>query len=203
MTGRRSGDAMTSEQTLAARFDIRQDDMPEEMRLLLRDYPRESWEAHPGFKQATRSWLGAHQMFRRLGEIMRTSAEGYLDKSSTADDFAIELGYYGNILVNNLHGHHHFEDHDYFPELRAADHRFDAGLEILENDHQTLNAVLERFTETSNRVIKLATLDERQAYDEAGGLHELTTAIEALLDRHLGDEEELAVPIILHHRLRG
>lgn len=194
---------MPSEQTLAERYDVRQDDMPDEMRFLLRDYPRVSWASHPGFKQATRNWLSAHQMFRRIAGILRTSTEAYLDESSAADAFAIELGYFGNILVNNLHGHHHFEDHTYFPELSAADHRFDAGLEILEKDHQTLNAVLDQFTETSNRVIKLSGLDERQAYDEAGRLHEVTTAIEALLDRHLGDEEDLAVPIILHHRLRG
>ena len=28
-------------------------------------------------------------------------------------------------------------------------------------------------------------------------------AIERFLDRHLNDEEDLAVPILLHHRLRG
>jgi hypothetical protein len=31
----------------------------------------------------------------------------------------------------------------------------------------------------------------------------VTETIEAFLRRHLPDEEELAVPIILHHRLRG
>ncbi len=194
---------MIFDQALAERFNIRQNNMPDEMRLLLRDYPRDSWEAHPGFKQATQNWLGAHQMFRRLGDITRTNTERFLSKSSAADEFAAELSYYGNIMVGNLHGHHHFEDHSYFPELSAADRRFDVGLEILEKDHQSLNAVLEQFIETSNRVIMLSKLDEKQAYEEAGGLHQVAIAIEAFLDRHLGDEEDLAVPIILHHRLRG
>ena len=34
-------------------------------------------------------------------------------------------------------------------------------------------------------------------------LHGVAESIEAFLKRHLTDEEELAVPIILHHRSRG
>lgn len=184
-------------------FDIRTQDMPATMRVLLDDYPRDSWDAHPGFKEKTKHWLGAHQMFRRLGELVRSETELYLDKSREPDDFAGRLSYYGNALVANLHGHHNWEDKSYFPELSAADPRFDAGLEILEKDHQELDRVLDTFTETANRSIKLIHLDEPQAREEAGRLHGLAGTIEAFLDRHLADEEELAVPIILHHRLRG
>lgn len=184
-------------------FDIRTQDMPATMRILLDDYPRDSWDAHPGFKEKTKHWLGAHQMFRRLGELVRSETELYLDKSRQPDDFAGRLSYYGNALVANLHGHHNWEDKSYFPELSAADPRFDAGLEILEKDHQELDRVLDRFTETANRSIKLIHLDEPQAREEAGRLHGLAGTIEAFLERHLADEEELAVPIILHHRLRG
>lgn len=184
-------------------FNIRTDDMPSEMQVLLTDYPRDSWDAHPGFKQKTRNWLGAHKMFRQLGGIIREETERYLEKSRALDDFAARLSYYGDAMVRNLHGHHHFEDHSYFPELSAADPRFDAGLLILEKDHETLDAVLNEFTETSNRTIKLIQLDEKQAREEAGKLHGVAQTIETFLDRHLTDEEELAVPIILHHRLRG
>ncbi|QFT34648.1 hemerythrin domain-containing protein [Roseibium porphyridii] len=184
-------------------FNLRTNDMPAEMRLLLDDYPRDSWEAHPGFKDKTRHWLGAHQMFRQLGELVRTETELYLAKGRASDDYAGRLSYYGNALVANLHGHHTWEDRNYFPELSAADPRFDAGLEILEKDHQELDRVLDEFTETANRAIKLTRLDEPQAREEAGLLHGLAETIEAFLDRHLADEEELAVPIILHHRLRG
>lgn len=184
-------------------FDIRTHDMPETMRVLLSDYPRDSWEAHPGFKEKTRHWLGAHQMFRQLGELVRLETEYYLDRSREPDDFAARLSYYGNALVANLHGHHTWEDRNYFPELSAADPRFDAGLEILEKDHKELDRVLDRFTETANRAIQLIQMDEHQALEEAGQLHGLAGTIEGFLDRHLSDEEELAVPIILHHRLRG
>ncbi len=184
-------------------FDMRTENMPSDLRILLDEYPRNSWEAHPGFKEKTRHWLGAHQMFRQLGQITREETERFLDKSRSADEFAARLSYYGDALVRNLHGHHGWEDFSYFPELSAADPRFDTGLEILEKDHKALDAVLNSFTKTANRVIKLVQLDEKQARDEAGKLHDVAQVIETFLKRHLSDEEELAVPIILHHRLRG
>jgi hypothetical protein len=182
---------------------IRTHDMPEDLQFLLKRHPRDTWEAHPGFKDKTRHWLGAHQMFRQLARHVRTEAEAYLDANRDSDAFAQGLSYFGNALVGNLHGHHGWEDRSYFPELSAADPRFDAGLELLEQDHADLDVVLGSFTESANRAIKLIQLDEAQARDEVGALHAGAETIEAFLERHLTDEEDLAVPIILHHRLRG
>ena len=184
-------------------YTIREDDMPQDMRFLLDQYPRDAWDAHPGFKEKTRHWLGAHRMFRRVAERVRLDAEALLDKGMSLDDYAGRLSYYGGNLVGNLHGHHGWEDHSYFPELSAADPRFDAGLEVLEKDHADLDLVLDDFTRQANRVIKLADLDATQAREEAVSVHRTSEVIEAFLKRHLSDEEELAVPIILHHRLRG
>ncbi|WP_085308135.1 hemerythrin domain-containing protein [Planktotalea arctica] len=184
-------------------YSIRQDEMPKEMRFLLDSYPRDSWDAHPGFKEKTKHWLGAHQMFRRVSERIRLDTEDLLNKDMALEDFAQRLSHYGGSLVGNLHGHHGWEDHSYFPELSAADPRFDAGLEMLERDHADLDKVLDDFTHTANRLIKLTTLEPAQAYEETGHLHKTSETIEAFLKRHLSDEEELVVPIILHHRLRG
>ncbi|GAA6182398.1 hypothetical protein NBRC116594_38360 [Shimia sp. NS0008-38b] len=182
---------------------IRTTPMPDEMHQLLQTYPRDSWEAHPNFKEATRHWLGAHRMFRQLAEVIRTDAEVFLDGEREANDYAARLGHYGNMLVRNLHGHHGWEDHQYFPELSKADPRFDRGLEILETDHQELDQVLDGFTTSANRVIQLSHLDPSTMRKETGILHRHAETIEAFLARHLEDEEDLAVPIILHHRLRG
>ena len=99
---------------------VRTTPMPEEMQLLLTDYPRDAWDAHPNFKRATRQWMGAHQMFRQLAEVTRTETEGFLDKTRDAHDFAGRLSVYGNLLVRNLQGHHHWEGPSYFPEQSAA-----------------------------------------------------------------------------------
>lgn len=73
----------------------------------------------------------------------------------------------------------------------------------MEKDHADLDIVLDGFVDAANRTIKLIHLDEAQVRGEAGRVHEIAGAIEAFLARHLSDEEELAVPIILHHRLRA
>jgi hypothetical protein len=184
-------------------YTIRQDEIPDEMRFLLGQYPRETCDAHPGFREKTIHWLGAHQMFRRVAQRIRLDTEGLLNKDMALDDFSRRLSHYGGNLVGYLHGHHGWEDHSYFPELSAADPRFDAGLQVLEQDHADLDKVLDDFTRTANGLIKLTTLDEAQAYAEAGQVLDTSETIEAFLKRHLSDEEELAVPIILHHRLRG
>ena len=184
-------------------FEMRTEDMPTNMQALLRTYPRDTWDAHPGFKEKTRHWLGAHRMFRQLSATVRKDTESYLNGDRDVADYAGRLSYHSGALVRNLHGHHGLEDHSYFPELSAADQRFDAGLEVLEKDHADLDVVLNSFTRTANQTIKLVQLDKKAAREEAGKLHGVAQTIEAFLQRHLTDEEELAVPIILHHRLRG
>ncbi|SHH32640.1 Hemerythrin HHE cation binding domain-containing protein [Cognatiyoonia sediminum] len=184
-------------------YKIRESDMPEEMRFLLDKYPRDEWDAHPGFHEKTRHWLGAHQMFRRVSERVRLDTEAVLNKDIALGDYIGRLSYFGGNLVANLHGHHGWEDHSYFPELSAADPRFDKGLDLLEQDHADLDKVSDDITRKANRVIKLATLDEAQSLEEANDVLPAADAIEAFLNRHLSDEEELAVPIILHYRLRG
>lgn len=182
---------------------VRQGPLPEDMRILLRDYPRELWPDHPNFAESIQHWMGAHQMFRRLAALVEKDTELFLDKGRSTPDYAGRLAYYGNLLVRNLHGHHGWEDRAFFPELSRADDRFDHGLEVLESDHEALDALLDTFTVQANRTVQLAQLDETQVHDEAGIVHGISKSIGQFLDRHLGDEEDLVVPILLHHKMRG
>lgn len=177
--------------------------LPTELQTLLDDYPREAWPDHPNFAQSIQHWLDAHRYFKRVGALLTKETELFLDKTRTIDEFGGRLGFYGNQLVNNLHGHHHWEDHEYFPELSAVDNRFDRGLDMLETDHTEMDKLLDDFTTTGNRALKLSALDPKLAYEEAGKLLDTTSAIQTFLDRHLADEEDLIVPILLHHKMRG
>ncbi len=142
-------------------------------------------------------------MFRQLAEIVAEDTQSFLDKAQEPQLYARRLAHFGNLLVRNLHGHHTWEDREFFPELEAADPRFAAGLEMLEGDHAELDGLLDRFTRTANRVVQLATLEEAQMMEEAAPLADTSAEIGRFLHRHLTDEEELAVPILLHHKLRG
>ncbi|MGI9367183.1 MAG: hemerythrin domain-containing protein [Rhizobiaceae bacterium] len=170
-------------------IEIRQEPLNDDMHILLDAYLREVWDEHPNFKQATRNWLGAHQMFRKLSKAVREDAEQFLDANMESRVYASRLAYRGNALVGNLHGHHGWEDHSYFPELSAADPRFDAGLDILEKDHQVLDGVLHDFTQAAIRTLRLVDFNEDGAVDEAARTHTKARVIEKLLSRHLVDEE--------------
>lgn len=193
-------------------IDIRQEPLSDDMRVLLQDYPRKAWPDHPHFKDATRQWMGAHDMFRKLSATVARETEHYLDKTRSDVEFAKRLSLYGSRLLGNLHGHHAWEDYEFFPELSRADSRFDKGLEILENDHVILDEVLDRFTTKANDIISLVQNSwssvanggkEDKLRHMSGELHQISDSIEQLLKRHLADEEDLIVPIIIHHKLRG
>ena len=62
---------------------------------------------------------------------------------------------------------HHFLDYHYFPKLRQLDTRLERGFDILDKDHQALDAVLNRFAEGANGV--LAAITDDAAMHEATG----------------------------------
>ena len=107
------------------------------------------------------------------------------------------------MLVRNLHGHHGWEDHQFFPELEAADERFTRGLEMLESDHEEMDQILANLTVSANRYLKLTDLSPDDATDEVPDILKASESVQGFLARHLTDEEDLVVPILLHHKLRG
>ena len=175
---------------------FRTDPLSPELNHLINDYPRDAWDAHPNFAQSTQSWLGAHQAFRQLSDRCVSKTERILDKDMDAE-------HYGHILGRNLHGHHTWEDMQFFPELARADPRFETGQDLLEQDHEVLDETLDRFTRASNRYLKMLDLDPTSADHEPGVIHIAGCQIQSLFSRHLQDGEDLIVPIIMYHKLRG
>ncbi len=172
------------------------------MQTLLRDVPRDGWHGHPHFARSIQQWMRAHGGFRQLGEALLQDTEAFLDGRREEAAYVTGLADLGNVLVRNLHGHHTWEDRSFFPELRGADPRFAEGLEMLEGDHTALDGLLETFVRQANRVVQLGSLAPAQMAEEARPLRDTTARLGGFLERHLEDEEDLVVPILLHHGLR-
>ncbi|MBP0482688.1 hemerythrin domain-containing protein [Sagittula salina] len=171
-------------------YDLKtRDGLPENLRVLMDAFPREAWEPHPNFAGLVAFWLERHQMFRQLCEVMGTDAEAVVDGTMDPQKMKGRLSRYGSMLLQNLHGHHQIEDMHYFPALRPKDPRLDRGFDILDRDHHAMDGLLNRFSEGANGVL--------QDRVEAGVFREELAGFEALLRRHLADEEELIVPVIL------
>ena len=108
--------------------------------------------------------------------------------------YAPRLSQYGGTLLNELHGHHQIEDHHYFPKLVKCDARLEQGFELLEADHAAMDGLLHSMAEGANAVL---------AGGEAAAFVGRIDSFATLLERHLTDEEEIIVPVILHTGFRG
>ena len=94
------------------------------------------------------------------------------------------------------------EDQHYFPKLRRLDGRLETGFDILDRDHHAIDPMLHALAGEANAV--LGALDRREAARDATG--QLVATLErfgGFLDRHLVDEEELVVPVLLAHPEAG
>jgi len=176
--------------------------LPEALRVLLAAYPRAGWAADPQFHGLVSFWLERHQMFRKLLGILREDTALLLDRQSDPQTFAARLGRFGGMFVNELHGHHQIEDQHYFPLLAQKDARIIRGFEILDSDHHALDGLLDGFVKGANALLQ--RVGEREALQTATGRFAADLdRLERLIDRHLTDEEDLIVPVILHHGTAG
>ncbi|MBM9595191.1 hemerythrin domain-containing protein [Roseitranquillus sediminis] len=175
--------------------------LPDALRELAENYPREAWESHDNFGGLVAFWLERHMMFRKLLSMMSGDVEAALDGDRDAHRFTQRLGRYGSMFVGELHGHHTIEDTHYFPVLSAREPAISRGFELLETDHEALDGYLDAFVRRANGVI--AVRDRPDFRDAAGAFREELVRLERLLDRHLVDEEELVVPVILRHGERA
>ncbi len=182
-------------------LDLRKE-LPPALRVLLAEYPREAWQSDPGFHGLVSFWLERHQMFRQLMAAMQSETRTVLDRNSDPAAFAARLSRYGGMFVQQLHGHHQIEDHHYFPVLATRDARISRGFEILDSDHHALDGHLDGFVKGANAVLQ--RLSDPAAFATAAGRFEADLVrLEAFLDRHLVDEEELIVPVLLKYGHAG
>lgn len=182
---------VTTDLALASR-----DGLPDALRVLLAEYPRAIWETDPGFDGLIRFWLDRHMMFRRVMVDMLEDARRLVDAKLEPAQYAARLSRYGGMFVNGLHEHHTIEDTHYFPQLATKDPRIEGGFAILDKDHHDIDEHLNAFVASANGILQAR--DKREMMQTLVGKFEAElSGLERLLDRHLNDEEELIVPVIL------
>lgn len=168
--------------------------LPDALRVLAEHYPRADWEAHENFGEMIRFWMERHLMFRQLTDVLREDAQALLDDRMPFEAYAKRLSHFGGTLLNQLHGHHQIEDAHYFPQLIQLDGRLERGFELLEIDHDAMDGLLQEFAGSANAVLRGG---------EAGAFLSTLERFAGLLERHLVDEEEIVVPVVLHTGFQG
>lgn len=172
--------------------------LPDALRTLIKAYPRHGWEENPNYSQLIAFWLDRHMMFRNLLDQLDTDAKAMLDKSLPQDRYKRSLSRYGGMLINELHGHHQIEDAHYFPAMAQLDQGIARGFDILDADHHSLDAILSDLTAGANAVLQHQGSDAG-VIDATAAMKAKLDAFRPFLNRHLIDEEELVVPVLLKY----
>jgi hypothetical protein len=183
---------------MSLKLDVREA-WPPELRPLLEKYPREVWPGYANLGETARFWLERHQGFRDLGASLRRATSDFREDKLAPDEFRRFFAPRLQFFLQSLEGHHQIEDLHYFPIFRAAESRLARGFDVLENDHEVIHADILRVVDAANGLLgKMASDgDARHAATEL-----YASESERLLKglaRHLDDEEDLIVPVILDH----
>jgi hemerythrin-like domain-containing protein len=172
------------------------DGWPEDMRVLLAKYPREQWQSHANLGSMAQFWLSRHDMFRELAGMIRQIEAEFRDGRLPAQDFPGVFVPRLQFLLSQLGAHHQIEDHHYFPIFRAADERLARGFDVLEGDHHAIHADMAATAEAANALLR-ALADKSDARKPSDAYAAASGALLKGLIRHLDDEEDLIVPLIL------
>ncbi len=170
---------------------------PDELRFLIEQYPREVWHGHQNLGEMARFWLDRHNGFRRLGAALRKATADFREGALEPDPFRRFFAPRLQLLLQSLEGHHQIEDHHYFPVFRAAEARLLRGFDVLEQDHDAIHETIMRVVGSANDLLRaidgsadaLRKASDRYADD--------SDRLVQSLHRHLDDEEDLIVPVIL------
>lgn len=175
----------------------RRNGWPEDLRMLIARYPREQWEGHANLGDMARFWLSRHAMFRELAAMIGGIERQFRDGALPAAEFPRQFVPRLQFLLSQLDVHHQIEDFHYFPKFRAAEARLTRGFDVLEGDHHAIHADMARTADTANALLgALAGGGDtlRRCGDDYAGA---SGALLKGLIRHLDDEEDLIVPLIL------
>lgn len=172
--------------------------LPGELRFLLEQHPRGVWETHQNLGGLMRFWLSRHDGFRTLGGTLERIIADFREERLEAGNLGALLAPRLQQFLGELHQHHMIEDHHYFPVFAAAEPRLAAGFDLLEGDHEAIHERIARLAESANVLLRdLHGADADRVRRSADAYALESGRLVTGLMRHLEDEEDLIVPLVL------
>ena len=171
--------------------------LPGDLRYLLDRYPRESWQGHANLGGMAQFWLQRHDMFRELAGMLTQSVSDYREERSDTQAFASFFVPRLRFFLQQLHGHHQIEDLHYFPVFAEAEDGLRRGFDLLDSDHHVIHEALDRNAQGANGFLGKLREGRDAARFTADAYAGDTERLVGMLLRHLEDEEDLIVPVIL------
>jgi hypothetical protein len=174
-------------------------DWPAERRHLLERHPRSSWAGAPSLEAAF--WLDVHARFRHACADLDALADDYRAQRRAPRELAVLAAPRLVGLLTDVRGHHQVEDFHYFPAFRRVAPKLAAGIDVLERDHTDLQQDIAAASRAL-RELRSAVEATSTGGDAELAARQYVAAASRLcrqLCRHLTDEEDLVVPLLLEH----
>lgn len=171
---------------------------PDELCVVLADYPRETW---PDTRSAmARFWIDKHNYIRRQSDALQSANEDYRAERVDAARFGAFIAPRLQGFLAELHGHHQVEDFHYFPAFRSAEPRLAAGFDVLARDHELIHQGIASVVASVNEF--LSTLGPAPGDSDADKVAAdryiaASKVLHDRLGRHLADEEDLIIPLMI------
>lgn len=169
--------------------------LPNEMRVLLADYPKSRW-GEPTLAEMARFWLGVHDNFRRHHAHMVAITGHWRAGHSDLH------GLHGRLIptvqdfLQHLDMHHRIESGQYFPIFRRVDPRIADGVDLLDRDHDVVHEDLDRLFQSAVGFHQGLQGGAPDVAERARTLADVIDTMGPRVLRHLHDEEEIVIPLI-------
>ncbi|WP_420335897.1 hemerythrin domain-containing protein [Roseibium sp.] len=177
-------------------LDFRQGLPPEWF--LFQDISRGDWLTHENYGPVSELWLNRHDGFRNMGNILINQLKQYRENQLPAERFANMLAPQLQRFLSELHTHNMVEDQQYFPALLKVEPDLLPGLELLEADHAQLHQRMEAVVLNATQLFTAVRDKDLDAISGATDTYERASVAMLMgLKRHLTDEEDLIMPVLL------
>ena len=172
------------------------------LRKFLFEIPRERWTQTPGFHGEPQFWLHIHRGLLQASATLPELCKALLnnpDRKPDGEEFRGILEF-SSQLVHHAHQHHHIEDSHFFPLFAQQYPELIHPLSLLDGDHRVLSDVLDDMEKASH----LMKVQLSEPLTSVHSLQKLTenmlasaSSLDTLFRRHISDEEEICIPIML------
>jgi len=143
-----------------------------------------------------------HEHLRRDAVGLVAAGSDYASGRSSPAQLAVIAAPRLRGLIVAMHGHHQIEDLHYFPAFRSEEPRFAAAFDRLERDHASLHGSVEAALAALAELRNAAARPEPAATQQLAAQRYVAAAAQlaSALLRHLEDEENLVVPLLIERR---
>ncbi len=167
------------------------------------ELPRERWALTPGFSGEPEFWTQIHEGLLSASATLAGWSEQALseDDPMRLQQMVPQIRSLGTRLIHHAHQHHHIEDDFFFPVFLKAHPQLATPLDLLDSDHKVLAQVLDGLEKAVNDLSvrpEGGDIARRDMWlQQTEKLLHAAQRLDRLFIRHIGDEEEICIPVML------